>query len=188
MELVLHLNPGPKKYERDNLSKFVEDLTQFIRDQRKKYGISINYLLIPELHADGRNWHMHGLFSDLPIQDIEPHNVTKLLDQGYVNWSSYEKKFGYNSLGAIRDSVACTLYITKYISKAVKSTPVGVNKKLYYCSRGLKTAPKVAQGLLIKPINFDMAFKGLYSQSLFVDSIEWFNDYFQEYEETENEK
>lgn len=171
------------KYKRDDLDRFIKDLSQFIRDKRKKYGIEINYLLIPELHKDGVNWHMHGLFSDLPLEEIEPHPLKKLSLKGYVNWSAYERKFGFNSLGAIRDNVKCSLYVTKYISKSVKCTPVALNKKMYYCSRGLKTAPKVAEGQLIKPINFDVAFEGLYSKSMFVNSIEWFREYFKEFDD-----
>lgn len=173
------------KYKRDDLDTFIKDLSQFIRDKRKEYGISINYLLIPELHKDGKNWHMHGLISDIPSSEIEPHPKKSLALKGYINWGPYLEKFGFNSFGAIRDNVRCALYITKYITKGINANDGRINKKLYYCSRGLKTAPKICEGQLIKPIDFDMAFKGLYSQSMYVNSIEWFKEYFQTYEKEE---
>lgn len=45
-----------EKYNRHDLDRFSKDLTQFIRDKRKVYGTQVQYLLIPEHHADGA-WH-----------------------------------------------------------------------------------------------------------------------------------
>ena len=44
-------------------------ITQMIRDLRKK-GYNIKYIFIPELHADGINWHLHGLISRYNRQTI----------------------------------------------------------------------------------------------------------------------
>lgn len=178
------LTLSPEKYKRDDLDTFRRDLSQFIRDYRKKSGTKVQYLLIPELHADKKNWHMHGLFSEIPFDDIEIHPVQKLSDKGYFNWLPYSKKFGFCSLGAIRDDVRTALYITKYITKSIatEDNDKRLNKSLYYCSQGLKVAEKVKEGILTKPLNFEMAFEGLYSQSMFVNSIEWFEQYFEEKE------
>ena len=173
---------NPKKYKRDDLDTFIKDLGQFIRDQRKKYQMDIKYLLIPELHKDGKNWHMQGLLSEIPYQDMEPHPLKKLSEKGYISWESYRQKFGFNSLGPIRDNIKTALYITKYISKNLDNTSIKVNKKMFYSSRGLKKAEKIQEGQLTKPLDFPMAFEGLYSKSTFVDSIDWFKDYFKEFE------
>ncbi|WP_195539246.1 rolling circle replication-associated protein [Eubacterium maltosivorans] len=173
------LTLDPKRYERDNLKIFIKDLGQFIRDYRKKHtAFQIKYLLIPELHADGKNWHMHGLLSELPWDDIEPHPVRELSEKGYFNWAAYEKKFGFNSMGAIRDPVKCSLYITKYITKDLDRSVTALNQKLYYSSRGLKTAEVVEQGRLTEPLDFHMDFEGLYSKSQFVDSYAFFEKYY----------
>lgn len=179
------LTLNPEKYQRDDLQTFISDLGQFIRNQRKKFGIEIKYLLIPELHKDGKNWHMHGLFSELPINDLEPHPLPKLLKKGYLNWSAYEKKFGFNSIGQIHDPVKCSMYIVKYITKNVENPQVDLNKKLYYNSRGLNTAKKIAEGQLIKPLNICFDFEGPFCKATFVDTIEWFKDYYKEYENYE---
>ena len=39
------------KYDRTNLPKFQKDLSQFIRDFRKKTGAQVKYMLIPEQHS-----------------------------------------------------------------------------------------------------------------------------------------
>ena len=53
------------KYDRSNLKQFIKDLSQFIRDYRKKTNNQVKYLLIPEKHKDG-SWHMHGLLMEIP--------------------------------------------------------------------------------------------------------------------------
>ena len=121
---------------------------------------------------------MHGLLSELPWDDIEPHPVQELSEKGYVNWAAYEKKFGFNSMGVIRDPVKCSMYITKYITKDLDRSVTALDQKLYYSSRGLKTAEVVEQGRLTEPLDFHMDFEGLYSKSQFVDSYEFFKKYY----------
>lgn len=184
------LTLDPQKYARDDLDGFIHDLAQFIRDERKRTGKKISYLLIPELHNDLINWHMHGLLTELPTEDLEPHYMQHLRKQGYLNWQTYQKRFGMCSLSPIRDNVKCSLYITKYISKNFKSqkSVKTLYKKMYYCSQGLKKAEVIKQGILTKPLNFKMAFEGLYSKSTFIDCIDWFGEYFEEQELKELEE
>lgn len=53
---------GTFNKNRTDYKKMVRYITQMIRDLRKK-GYDIKYILIPELHADMVNWHLHGLLS-----------------------------------------------------------------------------------------------------------------------------
>lgn len=172
-----------EKYQRDDLKKFIKDLSQFIRDYRKKYpDYKLHYLLIPELHSDNVNWHMHGLFSDLPIDDLDVHPLRKEAEKGYVVWKPYNKKFGFSSLGVIKDRTKTALYITKYITKDLNNTSIELNNKLYYCSRGLKTAEMVSQGILIDYINFEMDFEGIYAKAQFVNDYAFFKEFYNEQE------
>ena len=146
------------KYNRYNLSKFIKDLGQFIRDYRKKYNSNIQYLLIPEMHKDGA-WHMHGLLMGIKEEhlisfDDVPGVPGKLKNKGYYNFVLYEKKFGFNSLGKIKDTDKVANYITKYITKDF-GKDIELNHKSYYCSRGLKKSVEVKRGLLLSPIKYD---------------------------------
>lgn len=134
------------KYDRYDLAKFYKDFTQWIRDQRKKTKAPIAYLLVPEMHQDGA-WHMHGLLRGVPgtvsfkqlrrdgwlVPDL-------LVDHDYSCWRDFHEKFGFCSLGPIRDHVACGFYCTKYIGKSLKESGLAVGKHLYYASRGLLRA------------------------------------------------
>lgn len=121
------------KMDRYDLQGYIKDLGQFIRDERKRNGCEIKYLLIPEQHKDGA-WHMHGYFRGIPQSDVH------LNDNGYYEWTSYTKRFGFCSLDKIKDKDRCDNYITKYISKDMGGQAIEKNKKLYYVSQGLNTA------------------------------------------------
>ena len=129
--------------DRYDLKEYIKKLGQFIRDYRKKYKANVQYLLIPEKHIDGA-WHMHGLLKGIPKEQL------KINKHGYKDWEAYSKRFGYISIDDIRNQVAVSKYITKYISKSINNGG-GVKEKeskLYYCSRGLKRPKKINEGTL----------------------------------------
>ena len=140
-------NLDKEKYDRKDLKKWHKDFTQWIRDQRKKTGCKIRYLLIPELHQDGA-WHMHGLFYDVPdtISFAELRYVhgwkvpDKLVNGSFRCWLDCHKKFGFCSLGKLRNAVASGFYISKYISKSLQESNIAVGGHLYYASHGLMRA------------------------------------------------
>ena len=140
------------------MPKFIKDLGQFIRDYRKKYKANIQYILIPEQHKDGA-WHMHGLLMGIKEDHLIPFDDLlgapgKLKNKGYYNFVLYEKKFGFNSLGKIKDNDKVANYIAKYITKDF-GKDIKMNCKSYYCSRGLKKATEIKKGLLLSPIEYD---------------------------------
>lgn len=133
------------KYNRFDLNKFRKDFSQWIRDQRKKYpGLDFKYLLIPEMHDDGA-WHMHGMFGDISdvlisFEELSISGVNvpyHLVNGGYFNWIDYQNKFGFCSLGVIKDPIRCAFYMSKYITKQLISGNISVNSRSVYNSYGL---------------------------------------------------
>ena len=132
---------SPDKFDRSNWSGFRKVFTQWIRNERKR-GSNIEYVLVPELHADLDNWHVHGLIRGIFSEDL------KLFKDSRYNWTRYEKKFGFCSLEPIRNHEAVSKYITKYISKSFE-VGRGVREKeknMYICSQGLKRAEVIKKG------------------------------------------
>lgn len=135
------------KYDRENLAKWRDSFTQWLRDQRKK-GIHIEYLFVPEQHKDG-SWHAHGLikgdmelvsFAELRKQGVKLPD--KLVRGDFYNWPAYQKKFGFCSFGRIRSHVGTSFYVTKYLTKDMCGLVSKVGLNLYYCSQGLSRATK----------------------------------------------
>lgn len=143
------------KADRSDLAVWWGKFSQWLRDQRKK-GYNIRYLLVPERHKDG-SWHGHGLLAGVPESelitfrdmDLQGYRTAegrrlprKLRNSGYFNWNAYQEKFGYCSLGKIKDPVAAGFYITKYITKDQDRMVKDVGLHSYYVSRGLQGATK----------------------------------------------
>lgn len=143
------------KWNREDLATYHKKFSQWIKDQRKKHGINIRYLLIPELHSDGKSWHMHGFFGaeiDPLLQSFKDLDKSgyrgpdgkkiprKLIQHNYFDWPDYRKKFGFCSLGEIRDQKATAFYATKYMTKCMQDDTLQAGMNLYYASRGLNRA------------------------------------------------
>ena len=141
-EYFVTLTIDPKKYDRQNLSEYYKKFSKWLRDYAKKIGKKIEYLFIPELHEDGKSWHMHGFIKGIPEGELERNS------NGYLDWPAYREKFGYMSIDRIRDRQKAASYITKYISKDLSDCIKDLNAKMYYCSKGLKTAEVIKKGLL----------------------------------------
>lgn len=134
------------KYDRYDLDTYMTDLSQWIRDKRKAYGVKFQVLLVPEQHKDGA-WHVHGLVHDLLVSATEQFGEgtpKDLRDHDYINWPDYQEKFGFCSLALIRDPIATAFYISKYVSKDLSRRAGDLGKHLYFHSRPLKKAEKAA--------------------------------------------
>lgn len=131
------------KFGRYDLGVYISSLSQWLRNRGKAYGGHVNYLLVPEMHGDGA-WHMHGFISGIPSDRIEPFkrgiHPLKLIRGGYLNWPDYFNKFGFCSLGRIKNPFKAALYLSKYISKGLTERAGDRGAHLYYASRGLKSA------------------------------------------------
>ena len=153
--IFLTFTLDPKKYNRNDLGKFRKDLSQFVRDYNKKYGLAIKYLLIPEEHKKG-GWHMHGFLMGLPDEHLRlftlsekiPKYIREKLKSGQAvyEWEPYRKKFGFCDLEVVKDQFAVSAYVTKYITKDLDRTVRESGAHLYYCSQGLSRSVVIFRG------------------------------------------
>jgi len=144
-EYFITLTVNDELINRYDLDEYIKKLGQFIRNYRRDYDANIQYLLVPEKHKDGA-WHMHGLIKGIPKEHLS------INENGYLDWKKYREKFGYCSIDEIKNKEAVSKYITKYISKSLEEGK-GVTekeKKLYYCSRGLKKPVRIKEGILYR--------------------------------------
>lgn len=122
------------KYDRYDLEKYRLDLSKWINNLNRR--ASIRYLFVPEFHKDGAV-HMHGLVSGIPSSDIVINEF------GYSDWVPYHNKFGFISMEKVKDPVAVSFYITKYITKDLASAVSTCGKHLYFSSKGLNKAVSI---------------------------------------------
>lgn len=168
-----------KKFDREDLSGYYKKFSQYIRDYRKCTGCKIKYMIVPELHKDGKSYHLHGLMADMASWDIVPHTNRRNAKKGYLEFMPYTQKFGFNTLSCIENPLACSLYMQKYITKDLGKVNLEKGQKLFYASQKLQRAVLVQQARITRPItslNFD--FQNDYVSSVFADNLEVLETYF----------
>jgi len=166
-EWFLTFTLDPQKYDRSDLKAFQKDLSRFFRKYREKYKVNVKYLLVPEQHKDGINWHMHGFLIGLPEDHLRHFTLGEQLpdyiryklekNEPVYEWEAYRKKFGFCNLEPICNLEASAKYVTKYISKSMDSGIIQANGHLYYASQGLNRAEVTASGYYDpqQPVDFD---------------------------------
>lgn len=108
-------------------------LQKFLNNLQQRTCPDLKYLIVPEYHADGENFHFHGVlagcdglmfsYSGHDTKDGEPiYNI--------LNW-----KHGFTTATQITDTRRVSSYITKYITK--ESQTFLKEKNRYYCSRNV---------------------------------------------------
>lgn len=165
------------KWDRHSLDTFYAAFSQWIRDQRKKYSCKIQYCFIPELHKDGA-WHIHGFLRGLPESQLMPFvrgvHPLKLVEHGFLNWPGYERKFGFCSLGRIRDGIGAAFYVTKYITKDVCGSSFELGSHIYRASIGLNRA--VSLGYVFgryADLDSRISHVGEFCDTAWIDDVSW---------------
>lgn len=107
-----------------------EKMKKIMKKIQRKYK-SFKYIYICEKHRDGA-FHFHGVILGYP------ENQLFLNKNGYFSIKEFEN-LGFNSVSKIKNKIACSNYITKYITKDCQHF---INGNRYFCSRGLKKPEK----------------------------------------------
>lgn len=182
------LTLNPEFHDRKDLKSYKKKLSTWLKNYNRIHKTNIKYLLIPEQHADGHSWHMHGLLMGLPEEHLHefteqeklPIKILVEIKRGHkvYNWPSYAKTFGFISISKIRHIESASKYITKYITKDVAKTRIGLNDHLYYCSQGLKRGEVIYEGQLTKELDEDYGneYVKIKTVKSFDEAIQYFVD------------
>lgn len=91
---------------------------------------------------------MHGLFMGLEDSDLRPFSLSENIPLRIKNqirdgetvydWTKYRQKFGYFTCTKIKDNIAVSKYITKYLTKEFSASVRNSGQHLYFASQGLK--------------------------------------------------
>lgn len=152
------LTIDPTKRDRINLDTIKQQLGQWLRDQRKRLGGTLAYLIVPEVHPTSGAWHIHGLLHGLIVDDLRsdwvetwaklPRYISdRLPKQGEAPrlywWPEWVQSWGYCVLEPVRDKRAIATYMAKYMMDNLGDDRVGSGKALYMASQGLSRGRQV---------------------------------------------
>lgn len=124
------------KQDRHDLDLYRSQLSMMVRNLNRKDGYDIKYLLVPEQHKDGA-WHLHGFIRGIRADDLTTNA------NGYIEWGSHARRFGFTSLSQIKSHKACSRYITKYVSKDWSDGMLRSGAHLFCASQGLNGRQEV---------------------------------------------
>ena len=187
-EWFVTLTLNPEYHDRQDLNSYKKKLSTWLKNYNRLHKTNIKYLLIPEQHADGKSWHMHGLMMGLPEKHLHefteqeklPIKILIEIKRGHkvYNWEAYQKAFGYISISKTRHLESVSKYITKYITKDISQTRIKRNDHLYYCSQGLKRSELIYTGQLTKEIEEDYSNEYVKIKTVkdFDEAIQYFVD------------
>lgn len=115
------LTLSPEAVDRTNYDECAAAIVLFTKRLRRNGN---QYVIVPELHHDGKSYHFHGLVQG----DLD---LTRWKGEVY-NLNNFE--FGYTTAMRIQDPNRVATYIAKYLTKDI-AVPKG--RKCYWASRSL---------------------------------------------------
>lgn len=109
-----------------NYDSVMSEISNYMKGLKKKYK-HMKYLLIPELHEDGKKYHVHGLMADIPDECFVYLRHLKGRDVYHL----YNYRLGWDYHTKVDDNDKVVRYITKYITKALFDSTKGKRRYIY---------------------------------------------------------
>ncbi len=129
-EYFLTLTFDRKVTDSSNYRFVTKRATEWLNNIKKRYCPDLKYLIVPELHADGIHWHLHGLLancSGLRFQDSGYKSSSGFPIYNLQNW-----RYGFSTVTAVLDTGRVSSYIVKYITKEMTNKIPG--RQRYWAS------------------------------------------------------
>lgn len=145
--LTLTINPALIDNALDNYDMFTKTIRKYLNNLKTKHAPDLKYLIVPELHKDGKKIHFHALIAD--VGDIKFEFSGKVSVGKYIydadkcKWGKkiYNMplwKFGWSTATVVQDNNKVAGYICKYITKDLLA--VTKNKRRFWSSLNLDRA------------------------------------------------
>lgn len=118
----------------DEVSKKVRN---WLNNIKKRASPDFKYLVVPELHKDGINYHFHGLIANIGNLDISDSGKNDRSGKVIYNLPGWS--WGFSTATKIESNERVTNYLGKYITKDLMNRLK--YKKRYYASQNVNLAP-----------------------------------------------
>lgn len=148
---------------RYDFSECSKKIRKWLSNMRLRYAPDLQYLIVPEQHADGA-FHFHGLFARCGSikfeKAINPHSnqVIKQNNKEVYNLTNF--RFGFTTATKVEDTKKVTNYILKYITKDMCNNTF--SKRRYFVSNNI---PKPVVDLhMINDVDSQSAFLDLHEK------------------------
>ena len=125
---------SPDVVDRQDFDACMKKARKWFDNLRQQKAPNLKYLCIPELHADGVSWHLHGLVCcDENISYIDSGKRDK---SGNVIYNVDSWKYGFSTATRIVDTRKASSYVLKYITKDLCEKSLG--RRRYFRSNNIQ--------------------------------------------------
>ena len=120
--------------DREDFGACMKKARKWFDNIRQRKANDIKYLVIPELHADKKSWHIHGLVcNDEGVSYVDSGRRDK---HGKTIYNVENWKFGFSTATRIEDVHRVSSYVLKYITKDLCENSLG--QRRYFRSNNLQ--------------------------------------------------
>ncbi|MCM1104637.1 MAG: hypothetical protein NC409_11095 [Clostridium sp.] len=165
-EWFVTLTFNPQIVDSTDYDRVKDVVSDFFHNMRKRFAPDLKYLVVPELHADGKKYHFHGLLSNIGNLVMQDSGKTVESD-GAVIYNLKQWHFGFTTATKVTDSKRVASYITKYITKELCRETDGRHR---YLNSSNCNRPKVIEYEMSKE-EYAEALDGLYDNIGYVKSL-----------------
>ena len=134
-EYFLTLTFDRNKLDSSDYNLLCDKVSKWLNNLRSRYAPDLKYLIVPELHKDGKHYHFHGLLANIGNITLTDSGIKK---NGHTIYNMANWKYGFSTVTKVIDSNKVSSYITKYITKELCA--VSKNKRRYWTSKNCDTA------------------------------------------------
>lgn len=110
----------------------VKRLIKNLDNTKQRKCPNLKYLIVPELHADGENYHFHGLFAD--CDELDFIFSGKFDRKGRLIFNVPSWSWGFSTATLVGDTSRASGYICKYVTKQTERYLYG--KRRYFSNAG----------------------------------------------------
>lgn len=132
-EWFITLTFDREKIDSSNYDLLTKKVGKWLEHLRERKAKDLKYIIIPELHKDGKHYHFHGLLSDTGDMTFTDSGI---VHEGNKVYNIANFGYGFSTATKVKDSAKASSYISKYITKDLLALTKG--KRRYWTSKNLK--------------------------------------------------
>lgn len=134
-EWYITLTLDPEKIDRTDYDLCVKTVRKWFNNIKTRICPDLKYIIIPELHKDGKSYHFHGLLANTEGLAFSDSGIRQ---KGRKVFNLADYKLGFTNCTRVDDTRKVSAYITKYITKNLEISIKG--KRRYLASKNCDKA------------------------------------------------
>lgn len=142
---------NPRLVDRTDFYEVSQKLSKWLQHLKERYAHDLMYVVVPELHEDGKSYHFHAVMSNVGRLQLSPffrRNDNDEVTQVYTKKGQEilvinQWRYGYSTAIQLENnkqsSMKIAYYMTKYITKDLCTNTL--NRRRYWVSRSTVSKP-----------------------------------------------